>query len=61
MADTWDTHSYEDVADRVMLTTWSRTGGTCFQNVGDEHAVRYSRGLVVEPQNHTALRMAGFA
>ena len=28
VADTWDTHSREDVADWTVLPAWSRTGGT---------------------------------
>lgn len=30
VADTWDTHSREDVAERAVLLARSRTGGTDF-------------------------------
>jgi hypothetical protein len=42
VADTWDTHSSEDVMERVVLPARSRTGGTRVQDVGDTHAVHYS-------------------
>jgi hypothetical protein len=38
VADTWDTHSREDVAERTMLSARSRTGGTRVQDVGYTHA-----------------------
>ena len=28
MADTWDTHSRENVVEWTVLSTWPRTGGT---------------------------------
>jgi hypothetical protein len=37
------THSREDVAERAMLSAWSRTGGTHIQDMGDAHMLRYSR------------------
>jgi hypothetical protein len=43
VADTYDTHSHEDVAERVVLTVRLGTSGTCVQDVGDAHTVRYSR------------------
>jgi hypothetical protein len=38
VADTWDTHSHEDVVERVVLPSWSVTGGTHVQDMGDAHA-----------------------
>jgi hypothetical protein len=46
------------MAKRAMLSAWSRTGVTRVQDVGDTHAVRYSRRF--GPQNHPAQWMAGF-
>jgi hypothetical protein len=43
VVDTYDTHSCEDVVELDMLQAQSSTGGTCVQDVGDAHAVRYSR------------------
>jgi hypothetical protein len=28
MANTWDTQSHEEMAERAVLLAWSRTGGT---------------------------------
>jgi hypothetical protein len=39
VADIWDTHSREDVAERAVLPPRSRTRGTRVQDVGDAHAV----------------------
>jgi hypothetical protein len=43
VADTWDTHSREDVVEQAVSPTRSRTGGTRVRDVGDAHAARYSR------------------
>jgi hypothetical protein len=43
VADTWDTHLCEDVVKQVVLPARSSTSETCIQDVGDAHAVRYSR------------------
>jgi hypothetical protein len=53
MSDTWDTHSGEDMVERVVLPGRSRIGGKRVQDMGDAHAVRYSRGLVVDPRKNT--------
>jgi hypothetical protein len=61
VVDTWDTHSREDMVERVMLPMRSRNGGICVQDVGDAHAVRYSwwfGGRLLK--NHLALWKAGF-
>jgi hypothetical protein len=39
VADTCDTYSREDVAERAVMPARSRTGGTRVQDVGDTHAV----------------------
>jgi hypothetical protein len=43
VVDTWDTHSRDDVVERAVLPARSRTGKTRVQDVGNTHAVRYSR------------------
>jgi hypothetical protein len=41
--DTWDTHLHEDVVEWVVLPARSMTSETRVQDVGNTHAVRYSR------------------
>jgi hypothetical protein len=41
VADTWDTHSHEDVAEWAVLPAQSRTGGTRVQDMGD------ARGAII--------------
>jgi hypothetical protein len=48
VADTWDTHSREDVVERAVSSTRSRTDRTSVQDVRDAHAVRYSWWLILE-------------
>jgi hypothetical protein len=41
--DTLDTHGYEDIVEWIVSPVRSRTGRTRVQDVGDTHAVHYSR------------------
>jgi hypothetical protein len=43
VANTCDTHSRENVTERAVLPTHSRTGMTCVPDVGDAYTMRYSQ------------------
>jgi hypothetical protein len=54
-------HSHEDVAEWVVLPALPRTDRTCVKDVGARTWCDTHCGLVVEPQNHPTLQIAGFA
>jgi hypothetical protein len=60
VTDTWDMHQCENVAERIVSSARSSTGRTRVQDVGTRMEYTTHGGLVVEPQNHPALRSAGF-
>jgi hypothetical protein len=47
VTDTWDMHQREDMIERIVSPTWSRTSGTCVQDMGDAYAVCYSRWFLL--------------
>jgi hypothetical protein len=62
VADTWDTHRHEDVAEQALLPAWSRTTRTRVQDVGDVHVEQYSWQFGGwASRNHPTLRMEGLA